>query len=883
MMLATSVLPARESFVVSRLSSIAGSAPSLGRQPRPPTVRTLVDGWTLHQASRRGDAPDVQPIAATVPGCVHTDLIDAGLLHDPFVDDREADAAWVADCDWRYELALDVGAALEHDHVELVFDGLDTIAHLTLDGASIGRTANMHRRHRFDVTGRVHSGDTLLSVEFASATRHAEALREQLGDWPSASGEPYQYVRKTASSWGWDWGPKLTTAGIWRSVRLEAWSTARLGDVRIDAGFRDDGHDMHDRLDRQDGQGRAEVGTVHVDVGVVAARLPDSDSAWVHVSLTDPRGRTVATSTAAVTLTAGEVQHARFDLEPGVVERWWPRSLGPQPCYTLDVRLIDPAGADLGRHTATVGFRTIELDTSADDIGSRFTFVVNGLPIFARGVNWIPDDAFPSRVTSQRVRRRLEQACAANVDLVRVWGGGLYESDDFYDACDELGLLVWQDMAFACAAYPEALLLDEVRAEVHDNVTRLHHHPSLALWNGNNECQQGVEDWGWADRLEGRPWGANLWYDHVPLVVDALDSSRPYWPGSPGSGPHASANADHHGCTHVWDVWNRLDYERFRDHACRFVAEFGWQAPPTWRTLERSITERPLQVHSPAMANHQKADDGDRKLARPLHRHLGHVPDDIDSWWYATQLMQARAARTGIEHFRSLRGHCMGTVWWQLNDCWPATSWSLVDGDGLPKPSWYAVRDAYEDRLLTVQPRGHQLILAAVNDSRERWRASGTITRMTLDGTVRRTQEIDLAVAPLSAARITLDACLASPRTPADEVLVVEVGDQRAWWWFADDRDLQLAHPTYEATIEHDPAGRTSRLTVASDVVVRDLVVHPDRIVAGAAIDRQVVDLRPGSLETFAINWPSGFDARTITAEQLLARPISWSVRDLLP
>lgn len=849
---------------MSGLSSIAGSAPSIGRQSRPPTVRALIDGWTLHQTARGDGAPEVSALPATVPGCVHTDLIAAGVLDDPFIDDREAGAAWVAACDWRYDLVLDLGPELTHDHVELVFDGLDTIVDLRFEGSSIGHTANMHRRHRFDVTDLAHPGVNVLSVEFRSPTRHAAALRDALGDWPSASGEPYHYVRKMASSWGWDWGPKLTTSGIWRPARLVAWSTARLGDVRIDAAVQDD------------------IGTMGVDVEVVASRAPSSDSAWVHVSLTDPDGRVVATSTGAVALTAGEVQRARFDLEPGVVDRWWPRSLGPQPRYTLDVRLLDSAGTDLGRHTATVGFRTIELDTTPDDIGSRFTFVVNGVPMFTRGVNWIPDDVFPSRVTPQQVRRRLEQAGAANVDLVRVWGGGLYESDDFYDTCDELGLLVWQDMAFACAAYPEELLLDEVRAEVHDNVTRLHHHPSLALWNGNNECQQGVEDWGWADRLEGRPWGASLWNDHVPLVVDALDSSRPYWPGTPSSGPFVAANADHHGTTHVWDVWNRLDYERVRDHACRFVAEFGWQAPPTRRTLERSITERPLPIHSPAMANHQKADDGDRKLARPLLRRFGHVPDDIDSWLYATQLVQARAARTAIEHFRSLRGHCMGTVWWQLNDCWPATSWSLVDGDGHLKPSWYAVRDAYADRLLTIQPRGHQLIVAAVNDGRDRWRASGTITRMTLDGTVRRTQDIDVAVAPLSAARLAIDACLASPREPADEVLVVEVDGQRAWWWFADDRDLRLAHPLYEATLEHHVAPGTSKLTVASDVVVRDLIVHPDRIVAGATIDRQVVDLRPGTTETFLVTWPSGFDARDVTAARLLERPISWSVRDLL-
>jgi beta-mannosidase len=858
-------------------SSFVGSAPSAvttddAARPHPrrgPLRRPVHDGWSVELLHRHDGGPGIGPVPATVPGCVHTDLLAARLIPDPFLDAHEHDVAWIADADWRFTCRFDLAGTAGHDHVELVFDGLDTLATIRLDDRVVARTANMHRHHRVDVTDLVGPADARrsaarLTVDLASATRHAEALRTTEGEWPSASfGRAYHYVRKMACSWGWDWGPALTTAGIWRPAHLHAWSTARLGDVLV-----------HTDVDQRD------QGHLTVDAEVVASRaLGVSGPVSVEVTLTDTAGAVLGVGCTEADLHAGRATHATVTLDPGTVRRWWPRSLGEPHRYAATVRLLADDGTELDRWQGSVGFRTIELDTSADELGGRFAFVVNGHEVFARGVNWIPDDVFPSRSTPDRVRERLRQACEANVDLVRVWGGGLYESDAFYEACDELGLLVWQDMAFACAAYPEHLLVDEVRHEVHDNVVRLHHHPSLALWNGNNENLWGHADWGWQDELEGRAWGAGLYFDQIPLVLERLDPDRPYWPGSPYSGPHVAPNADTHGCTHVWDVWNQLDYERYRDHACRFVAEFGWQAPPTWATLERSVSERPIVRHSPAFTNHQKAEHGDRKLSRGVRTHLGAVPDDLDTWWYATQLLQARAARTGIEHFRSLRGHCMGTIWWQLNDCWPVTSWSVIDGDGHRKPSWFALRDAYADHLLTVQPRGHDLVLFAIDDGRAGWWAKGTATRMRLDGTVRCTQPIDLMVPARGVARLALDPCLASPRDASDEVVVVECGGERTWWWFADDSSARLPEPNLTAAVERIDAD-TAVVELTADVVVRDLVIHPDRLVPGAHIDRQVVSMLPGVAERFVITGLAGAELHT---DALLARPITWTARDLRP
>lgn len=327
-------------------------------------------------------------------------------------------------------------------------------------------------------------------------------------------------------------------------------------------------------------------------------------------------------------------------------------------------------------------------------------------------MNWIPEDVFPSRVTPERYRRRLEQAAAAGVDLVRVWGGGIYEDRAFYDICDELGLMVWQDFPFACAAYPEGEpLRSEIEAEARENVVRLMPHPSLVLWNGNNENLWGFKDWDWEPALAGASWGEAYYLDLLPRITAETDPTRPYWAGSPWSGSwEVHPNDPGHGTAHSWDVWNREDYTGYLNEVPRFVAEFGWQAPPAYATLRRALSDRPLTPDSPGMLHHQKAEDGNGKLDRGLAHHFA-PPADFDTWHYLTQLNQARAVATGVEHWRSHWPRCAGTILWQLNDCWPVTSWAAIDGDGREKPLYHELKRLYADRLLTLQTRDGRLVL----------------------------------------------------------------------------------------------------------------------------------------------------------------------------
>ncbi|MGA5841045.1 glycoside hydrolase family 2 protein [Streptomyces pseudogriseolus] len=785
-------------------------------------VTPLTDGWILHHPEGTGQA-----LPASVPGCVHTDLLAAGLIPDPFLGRDETEVAWVGRRTWTYERDLPAGGSA-HERTDLVFDGLDTVAEILLDGRPLGRVRNMHRSYRFDVTGL--SGR--LTVRFASAYDEAEAVRAAVGDRPGAYPEPYQYVRKMACSFGWDWGPTLVTAGIWRPVRLEHWSTARIARVRPLVTVADGAGVVELAVDVERTEGGAPL-DVEASVGGVRAR-------------------------ARFEGTAGTVR-----LRVPDVRLWWPRGYGEQPLYDVELTLLDGEGA-VDSWRRRTGFRTVELDTSPDAHGTGFTLVVNGERLFARGVNWIPDDAFPSRITRDRYRRRLEQAAAAGVDLVRVWGGGIYESEDFYDACDELGLLVWQDFPFACAAYPEEQpLRGEVEAEARENVVRLMPHPSLVLWNGNNENQWGFRDWGWEPALAGDSWGEGYYLGLLPRVVAESDPTRPYTAGSPWSGSWLRhPNDPAHGTHHSWEVWNRRDYADYRLDVPRFVAEFGWQAPPAYATLRRALPGEELAADSPGVLHHQKAADGNGKLERGLARHFAVPEGDFDRWHYLTQLNQVRAVAAGIEHWRSHWPVCAGSVVWQLNDCWPVTSWSAIDGDGREKPLYHELRRLYADRLLTVRTDGdgdasagrgggRRLVVAAVNQAAEEWRTVLRLRRTAVDGRVLAEAEPRCAADARTVALVEVPAELV-PVGP-EEFLVADAQDPaggeplRALHFPAADRDIPYPRPEFEVALA--PEG----VTVTARTLVRDLLLQADRLDPEASADRGPVTLLPGERVTIGV------------------------------
>lgn len=780
----------------------------------------LDTGWTVRAAGGPSAVGDVE-VPATVPGVVHLDLLAAGLIPDPYLDDNESALAWIGLVDWTYrtELAVTAEMLAGADRHELVFDGLDTVATVSLDGAPLAEVANQHRSYRIDVTGLLTVGRHTLTVAFRSPIRYANAQALVLGARPRPYPLPYDAIRKSACSFGWDWGIATYASGIWRAARLESWAGARLAEVRVAA--------------RPDGDG-----------GVVTASVSLARTADVPLSLLVA----VAGAEQTVEVPAGAAD-AEVEVTLDAVERWWPAGYGDQPLYDVDVELRADA-AVIDTATRRVGFRTLRWDTESDADGTPFQLVVNDVPVFVKGVNWIPDDAFPSRVGPDRYRRRLEQARSAHLNLIRVWGGGIYESEDFYDACDELGLLTWQDFLFACAAYSEdEPLRGEIEAEARENIARLGHRASLALLTGNNENLWGYEDWGWQRMLDGKSWGAYYYHELLPALVAEIAPHVPYAPGSPFSPGGQHPNDERHGTMHLWEQWNRLDWPTYRDQTPRFVAEFGWQGPPTWTTLTSSIHDEPLTPESPGMIVHQKALDGNVKLASGL---LGHyrVPEDMETWHWAMQLNQANAVSCALDWFRAHAPHTSGAVVWQLNDCWPVTSWAAVDGEGREKPLLFAIRNAFAPRVVSVQPAGDGLFAALTNDTGEAWSGDIVVRRMGFDGAER---ERRVLVGEVPARRtLRVDLPPVAPDDVADEVLVVEALGTSAVWWFAEPRDSAL--PPAQFAAEVVPRGDDGfDVTITATTLVRDLTLLVDKIAPDAVVDGGLVTLLPGASHTFRV------------------------------
>jgi beta-mannosidase len=843
--------------------------------PHPPIRRPLHTGWTLTTADLAPDAPRAVVAAldpgvpATVPGEAHLDLLRAGLIDDPFDGDNEAAQQWIGDTSWRFTTTFawddDDDGATRHDLVAL---GLDTVATVELNGSVVGRTQNMHRSWRWDVRDHLRAGDNTLTVTFAAPVPEAAARAERDGALPRVNHHEYNQLRKMACSFGWDWGIDVAGAGIWKPIGLDSWSGVRIASVRplVDVA------PAHVAPGTFDGVLAAHVEIERDGVG------PDVDVPVV-VEVTAPSGtRVEATGAVAAGATVAVVTaHVRD------VERWWPVGHGDQPLYDVEVTAGEPDQAR-ARWTGRVGFRTVELDTTPDAAGAPFLLKVNGETILVRGANWIPDHAFLTQVDRERYARRVGDALEANLNLLRVWGGGIYESDDLYDLADERGLLVWQDFPFACAAYSEAEpMRAEVEAEARENVTRLSPHPSLVLWNGNNENTWGSVDWGWAGPLAGRGWGDAYYSDLLPRVVGELDPTRPYSPASPFSfGDYRHPNDERYGTMHIWDVWNREDYAVYRNYKPRFLSEFGFQGPPAWSTLTRVVHDEPLEPFGHQMLVHQKANLGNAKLERGWQ---GHLPDPttIERWHWTTQLNQAHAVRFGIEHVRSLTPHNTGVIVWQLNDNWPVVSWAAVDHDEHRKPLWHALRAACAPRLATFQPRVSEAAwagawegvepaadttaLVLVNDTALDVEETFTVTRETVDGAVLARVELAAAVPARGAVTLPVPDDVARFDDAAAELLVAvaagstfatavlhaaEVVDQRL-----DPDALTVAAVAVDGGCE---------LTLTAHSLVRDAFCRADVVDPAARVGDGLVTLRAGESVVWRVTSPSGGDAGAFAA-----------------
>lgn len=620
--------------------------------------------------------------SAHVPGSVYADLMADGTMPDPFWRENELDAFERMKKDYVYQRAFTVTEAqLAHAHVELVCEGLDTLAHVSLNGREIAFTDNMHITWVWDVKEQLHAGENTLEIRFDSPILYCAKKAEEAPGWESSDATPgFRHLRKAHCMFGWDWGPRLPDAGIWRPIFLRTWDAARLENALM-------------------------LQTHHDGVVDVTIR-PEitGESAW-SAEITAPDGEVLTLPETMAAEQVITIEHPQL---------WWPNGLGKQPLYRVTVRL---AAGDT--RVWRIGLRTMTVSREKDEWGEEFCHVVNGVKVFAMGADYIPEDNILARVTPERTRHLLEDCKAANFNAIRVWGGGYYPDDAFYDICDELGLLVWQDLMYACAFYDLTPDFERsIRVETHQNVARLRHHASLALICGNNEMEMFMAGANSA-LINHRTWEFVPTYPHhitdyvkmfeyiLPAIVKETAPQTYWWPASPSSGGNFDApNDENRGDNHYWDVWHgEKPFTEYRKFFFRYASEFGFQSFPCLKSVKQFTLPDDRNIFSRVMERHQRNQAANGKILSYLSQTFRY-PNSFDDLLYASQLMQAEAIRYGVEHWRRNRGRCMGAIIWQLNDIWPVASWASIDYYGRWKALHYATKRFFAPVMISAEEEG---------------------------------------------------------------------------------------------------------------------------------------------------------------------------------
>lgn len=620
--------------------------------------------------------------SAHVPGSVYADLMADGTMPDPFWRENELDAFERMKKDYVYQRTFTVTEAqLAHAHVELVCEGLDTLAHVSLNGREIAFADNMHITWVWDVKEQLHTGENTLEIRFDSPILYCAKKAEEAPGWESSDATPgFRHLRKAHCMFGWDWGPRLPDVGIWRPIFLRTWDAARLENALMLQAHHD--------------------GVVDVTIRPEIA----GESAW-SAEITAPDGEVLTLPETTATEQVITIEHPQL---------WWPNGLGKQPLYRVTVRL-----ATGDTRMWRIGLRTMTVSREKDEWGEEFCHVVNGVKVFAMGADYIPEDNILARVTPERTRRLLEDCKAANFNAIRVWGGGYYPDDAFYDICDELGLLVWQDLMYACAFYDLTPDFERsICAETHQNVARLRHHASLALICGNNEMEMFMAGANSA-LINHRTWEFVPTYPHhitdyvkmfeyiLPAIVKETAPQTYWWPASPSSGGNFDApNDENRGDNHYWDVWHgEKPFTEYRKFFFRYASEFGFQSFPCLKSVKQFTLPDDRNIFSRVMERHQRNQAANGKILSYLSQTFRY-PNSFDDLLYASQLMQAEAIRYGVEHWRRNRGRCMGAIIWQLNDIWPVASWASIDYYGRWKALHYAAKRFFAPVMISAEEEG---------------------------------------------------------------------------------------------------------------------------------------------------------------------------------
>lgn len=680
---------------------------------------TLNGTWQLSAGHRSLESVDIQ-----IPGTVLSGLLAAGKIKDPFYRTNEDATRALFWKDYVFTRTFDVDEELlAQQHIVLVCEGLDTLAEISINGTFLAKTDNMHRTWKFQAKKLLHPGKNEIQIVFRSVLRFIEdypyEAHKKINYIPCGSMKGNQLLRKAHSMFGWDWGPQTIDAGIFRDIYLQGYSHARIEDIRI--------HQQHAK-------------NVSVQTSITLSESVPGQKLCVELS---EDGADKPLQTKLCKTNADGVAAVDFVIENPKL--WWPNDYGDQPLYIVRTTLLDEDGTSLESITRRIGLRTLTISQEKDEWGNEFAFCVNGVKIFTRGGNYIPDDCLYTRITEKKLDYILESCRRAHFNCVRVWGGGYYPSDAFYDLCDEKGLIVWQDLMYACNVYDVTdAFAENCRQETYDNVRRLRHHASLGLWCGNNEIESAWDHWG--DFQKETPYlradYIRLFEEVLPKAVQEADGETFYWHSSPSSGGCFDNPDDvNRGDTHYWDVWHgQKPFTDYRKYFFRFCSEFGFQSFPCAKTVNSFTLEDDRNIFSRVMESHQKNDAANGKMLYYLSENLRY-PKDLTHLLYASQVLQGMAIKYGVDHWRRNRGRCMGTLYWQINDDWPAPSWSSIDYFGRWKALHYMAQKFYAPHAVSMTLEDHRCHVYFSNESFETTEYSLTLSIRDLSGNVLETYE----------------------------------------------------------------------------------------------------------------------------------------------
>lgn len=763
---------------------------------------------------------DVKWLSASVPGTVHTDLFNNKVIPNPFYGTNEKQLQWIENEAWEYETSFVVSPSeLKHKTVELQFDGLDTYAEVFLNGKSILNVDNMFRNWKVEVKKYLKVGQNKLTVVFQSAVKKGKEAAKKL-NYTLPSDEKI-FTRKAQYHYGWDWGPRFVTAGIWKKVQLNFWNSATIENVKYEQKLLSDEIAQLDFTAEVDCKQSGKYQLIINDVSEIYSLKKGKNLLKIDYEIKNPK-------------------------------RWWSNGLGEAYLYPFVISLSEK-NTMLSKKEMNIGLRTLELVQEKDNFGKSFYFKLNGVPVFMKGANYIPPNSFLPKAKDSVYKSIVKNAVEANMNMLRVWGGGVYADDAFYDECDKNGILVWQDFMFACAMYPgDAAFLKNVKREVVDNVNRLQNHPSLALLCGNNENDEGWHNWGWQKQYHySAADSTKIWNDYkklfhelIPKTLDSLLSKEKniYWPSSPSIG-WGRKESLLQGDSHYWGVWWGMEpFEVYKKKIGRFMSEYGFQGMPNLETFNAFANENELNLTSESVKNHQKHPTGYQTIQTYMERDYK-VPTNFEDFIYVSQLLQAEGMKTAIEAHRRAKPYCMGTLYWQLNDCWPVTSWSSVDYFGNWKAFHYQAKRSFENVLVSVAEEENQYKVYVVSDEVSSKKGKLELQLLDFEGKILWQSASEIQVAENTGkVYYAMDKKMFekfnSKQTVLSAKLIVDDSEVKSvLFYFEKPKDLELKEPKLVIKYPNE-----NTIEVSTDILAKNVFLSSE----GAHFSDNYFDLLPG-------------------------------------